>query len=59
MGEFDEHRPARAEGATLRTLKLLLEEKDKQQVYGGLRRYMTKEGHWLWLCEHHLKEYKR
>ncbi len=47
-----------ASGAMLRALKLLLEEKDKQQVWGGLKRILTKEGHHLWLCPHHLAEYK-
>ncbi len=47
-----------ASGAMLRSLKLLLEEKDKQQTWGGLKRILTKEGHHLWLCPHHLAEYK-
>jgi GTPase SAR1 family protein len=50
--------PSRASGATLRALRLLLEEKDKQRTWGGLRRLMTKEGHWLWLCEHHAAGYR-
>jgi hypothetical protein len=48
----------RASGATLRTLRLLLEEKDKLQLWGGLKRVLTKEGHYLWLCKHHADEYK-
>jgi len=51
--------PQQASGAMLRALKLLLEEKDKQQTWGGLKRILTKEGHHLWLCPHHLAEYKR
>lgn len=50
--------PQRAEGAALRALRLLLEEKDKERVWGRLRRLMTKEGNWLWLCEHHAAEYR-
>jgi internalin A len=50
--------PQQVSGAVLRTLKLLLEEKDKQQTWGGLKRILTKEGHHLWLCAHHLAEYK-
>jgi internalin A len=46
-------------GAMLRALKLLLEEKDKQQTWGGLKRILTKEGHHLWLCPAHLAEYKQ
>jgi hypothetical protein len=50
--------PQQASGAMLRALKLLLEEKDRQQTWGGLKRVLTKEGHHLWLCPHHLAEYK-
>ncbi len=53
------HTPQQASGAMLRALKLLLEEKDKQQTWGGLKRILTKEGHHLWLCPHHLAEYKQ
>jgi hypothetical protein len=51
--------PQQASGAMLRALKLLLEGKDKQQIWGGLKRILTKEGHHLWLCPHHLAEYKQ
>jgi small GTP-binding protein len=51
--------PQQAGGAMLRALKLLLEEKDRQQTWGGLKRILTKEGHHLWLCPHHLAEYKQ
>lgn len=51
--------PQQVSGAMLRALKLLLEEKDKQQTWGGLKRILTKEGHHLWLCPHHLDEYKQ
>lgn len=51
--------PQQVGGAMLRALKLLLEEKDKQQTWGGLKRILTKEGHHLWLCPHHLAEYKQ
>lgn len=53
------HTPQQVSGAMLRALKLLLEEKDKQQTWGGLKRILTKEGHHLWLCPHHLAEYKQ
>jgi hypothetical protein len=52
------HKPQQASGAMLRAPKLLLEEKDKQRTWGGLKRILTKEGHHLWLCPHHLAEYK-
>jgi hypothetical protein len=48
-----------AEGALLRLLRRLLEAKDKDQTWGGLRRlYFKPEGHHLWLCPQHLAEYK-
>jgi internalin A len=56
---LDETGDAReASGALLRNLRRLLEEKDKQQTWGGLKRILTKEGHHLWLCPHHLAAYK-
>jgi small GTP-binding protein len=51
--------PERANGAALRALRQLLEEKDPQQHWGGLKKVLTPEGHYLWLCEHHAAEYKR
>jgi len=51
--------PERADGAALRALRQLLEEKDPQHHWGGLKKVLTPEGHYLWLCEHHAAEYKR
>ncbi|MEJ6480771.1 COR domain-containing protein [Nostoc punctiforme UO1] len=51
--------PERADGAALRALRQLLDEKDPQQHWGGLKKVLTPEGHYLWLCEHHAAEYKR
>ncbi len=48
----------RAEGAALRALRRLLDEKDPQQQWGGLKKKLTPEGHHLWLCEHHAREYE-
>jgi hypothetical protein len=45
-------------GYELRALRQLLEERDKDKKWGKLKKLMTKEGHWLWLCEHHVTEYK-
>ncbi|MDX2041718.1 MAG: COR domain-containing protein [Acidobacteriota bacterium] len=44
-------------GYELRGLRKLLEDKDKSGVWGKLRRRMTPEGNWLWLCEEHWKTY--
>jgi hypothetical protein len=49
----------RAEGAALRTLRQLLDEKDLQQHWGGLKKILTPEGHYLWLCDHHAAQYKQ
>ncbi|MEH1868818.1 MAG: COR domain-containing protein [Nostoc sp.] len=51
--------PERADGAALRALRQLLDEKDPQQHWGGLKKVLTPEGHYLWLCEHHAVAYKR
>lgn len=48
-----------AAGAELRALRRLLEEKDPQRQWGGLKRVLTPEGHYLWLCGHHSVEYAR
>nr|WP_230968240.1 COR domain-containing protein [Nostoc sp. WHI] len=50
--------PERADGAALRALRQLLDEKDQQQHWGGLNNVLTPEGHYLWLCEHHAATYK-
>ena len=51
--------PERASGAELRSLRTLLDRYDRGQDWGGLRKVLTPEGHYLWLCEHHAKEYLR
>jgi hypothetical protein len=48
----------RVQGAPLRALRRLLDEKDPNHEWGGLRNVLTPEGHYLWLCEHHAQEYK-
>jgi len=55
-GFLDSHRQ-RVQGATLRALRLQLDEKDPMQHWGGLRRILTPEGHYLWLCQHHSLEF--
>ena len=46
-------------GAPLRAVRRLLDELDSAQNWGGLRRVLTPEGHFFWLCEHHAKEYEK
>ena len=36
----------------------LLDEVDPKQNWGGLKKILTPEGHYLWLCSEHAKEYK-
>ena len=48
----------RVTGSALRVLRQLLEEKDPERVWGGLGRVLTPEGHYLWLCDTHAKEYR-
>jgi internalin A len=58
----DEHErqlfPEEADGASLRTLRKLLDTLDPNQVWGGLKKVLTPEGHYLWLCPHHAAEYR-
>ena len=48
----------RIEGAALRVLRELLDEVDKEDYWGGLGKILTPEGHYLWVCEEHAKEYR-
>jgi len=50
--------PERADGAALRALRALLDEKDPSHVWGGLKKVLTPEGHYLWLCADHAREYR-
>ncbi|MCT7993897.1 COR domain-containing protein [Laspinema olomoucense] len=45
--------------AALRMWRQFLDEKDPHQHWGGLRKVLTPEGHYLWLCEHHARQYQR
>ena len=56
--EGDDRAFERASGAALRELRHLLDQKDRRQIWGGLKRMLTKEGHYLWLCRHHAEEYR-
>ncbi|MHC4528819.1 MAG: hypothetical protein ACYTEX_11960 [Planctomycetota bacterium] len=49
--------PERIEGAPLRALRRLLDEVDAKQHWGGLKKILTPEGHYLWLCEYHAEAY--
>ena len=48
----------KAYGATLRQIRALLDEQDPTQEWGGLRKTLTPEGHYLWLCEYHAVQYE-
>lgn len=50
--------PEQLQGAALRALRELLDEKDPHHHWGGLQKVLTPEGHYLWLCEHHAQQYK-
>jgi len=49
----------RLEGMELRALRKLLDEVDPKQEWGGLKKVLTPEGHYLWLCKEHAEEYKK
>ena len=46
-----------AEVAMLRELRRFLKEADPKQEWGRLKKILTPEGQYLWLCEEHAKEY--
>ena len=47
----------RAEGEALRALRQILFEHDRAHRFGGLRRWLTVTGDYLWLCPEHYAEY--
>ena len=47
-----------AKGAPLRAFRKLLDHLDVSQVWGNLSKVLTPEGHYLWLCPYHQKEYE-
>ena len=49
----------RLEGMELRALRKLLDEVDRKQEWGGLKKVLTPEGHYLWLCKEHAEEYRK
>ncbi len=49
----------RLEGAPLCALSEFLNDQDPQQDWGGLKKILTPEGHYLWLCEYHAAEYTK
>ncbi|MCU0516147.1 MAG: hypothetical protein MUC60_04620 [Oscillatoria sp. Prado101] len=55
---LNNYAPEELQGAALRALRQLLDEKDPQQHWGGLKKVLTPEGHYLWLCDYHAKQYK-
>ncbi|MCZ6651887.1 MAG: leucine-rich repeat domain-containing protein [Planctomycetota bacterium] len=57
---LEESGKARREGGpSLRSLRQLLLELDRNQEWGGLRKRLTPEGHWLWLCKEHAEVYRQ
>jgi len=45
-------------GAPLRTLRKLLDRLDPNNIWGHLEKVVTPEGHCLWLCPEHIREYR-
>ena len=45
------------EGAALRSFAELINKLDSDRRYQGLRKVLTPEGQFLWLCEHHAAQY--
>lgn len=50
--------PQKISGAALRSLRKLLEQEDQEQYWGGLKKVLTPEGDYLWLCDYHARAYK-
>ncbi len=56
--EFPDEGLHLATGSELRMIRQILGKKDTSHHWGGLERVVTPEGHILWLCKDHAKEYK-
>jgi hypothetical protein len=46
-----------ADVAALVALRQFLDQKDPKHRWGGLRKVLTPEGHYLWLCKYHAGQY--
>ncbi len=53
----DDRYPETLDGAPLRALRQLLEQKDASKQWGNLRQILTPEGDYLWLCDHHARSF--
>ena len=51
--------PAPIEGYELRQLRALLKKSDPNELFRGLEKILTPEGHYLWLCQEHAEEFRR
>ena len=49
----------RLEGMELRALRKLLDEVDREQDWGPLRRVRMPDNTYRWLCKEHAEEYKK
>ncbi len=49
--------PIEIKESDVNILYKILDKLDKQHIWGGLKKILTPEGHYLWLCEDHTKEY--
>ncbi|MDC3986546.1 hypothetical protein KEG57_39085 [Polyangium jinanense] len=54
----EDDRLERVDGATLRIVRSLLDDLDPRKAWGGLRKVLTPEGHYLWLCDKHAAAYR-
>ena len=49
----------RIEGMELRSLRRLLNGVDANHEWGGLKKVLTLEGHYMRLCDKHAEEYRK
>ncbi len=45
-------------GSALRAMRRFLDDSDPAHGWGGLSRTITLEGHILWLCDYHMRQYR-
>ena len=53
---YDDDSEISVDGTQLRVFRSLLDEVDTSQEWQGLRKWLSPEGHYLWLCPYHYKQ---
>lgn len=56
ISEYDRNSEIIIDGAQLRAFRTLLDRLDPSQEWQGLKKWLSPEGHYLWLCPYHFNQ---